>query len=360
MRQGTDAPEATACFDLMLAGFNRAAQQTGHPIEQWYRFGDLTARCRFAGQSLVAVLSPALAHLRVEATAAPDLDIHLRDSASTDEPLSPLLALLTRELHRDPYRWLSPRHELLGISNERVPATHDRWSGVFSVFDRSSQRAVYWVDDATKVPHFEQGAQLRTLLSWWLSDANYQPAHAGAVGFDDGGVLLAGKGGSGKSTTSLLCLEAGFGYTGDDYCMFSTNAIPQAFSMYNTAKLNGCADLERQPRYAPLIENTDGTDDEKLMLFVHRHFPEQVLLSFPIKAVIVPHVGGEPLVRLREISPGHALRAIGPSTLGQLPGAAGAALHRMAELVQRVPCYELQLGHDPNAVPGVIAGLLGR
>ena len=216
------------------------------------------------------------------------------------------------------------------------------------------------MDDASKVPYFEQGAPLRTLLSWWLSDANYQPAHAGAVGFEDGGVLLAGKGGSGKSTTALLCLDAGFGYAGDDYCMFSTGSSPHAFSMYNTAKLNGCADLERQPRYAPLIENMDAMDDQKLMLFVHRHLPEHVLLSFPVKAVIVPQVGDEPLVRLREISPGHALRAIGPSTLGQLPGASGGALHRMGDLVQRVPCYELQLGQDPTAVPGVIAGLLAR
>lgn len=354
----TDAPEPTACFDLMLAGFDRAAARS-EPMERWYRFGELTARLRFAGDSLVSVLSPALAHLRVEPEGPPDLDVHLWDSASTQEPLSPLLALLTREIQRDPYRWLSPRHELLGISNERVPATRDQWSGVFSVFDRESNRAVYWVDSASKVPYFEQGAPLRTLLSWWLSDADYQPAHAGAVGFDDGGVLLAGSGGSGKSTTALLCLDAGFGYASDDYCMFSTGAHPRAYSMYNTAKLNGCADLERQPRYAPLMENMDAVNDEKLMLFVHRHFPDQVLRSFPIKAVVLPRVGDEPL-HVHEVSAGHALRAIGPSTLGQLPGAAGGALHRMAELVQRVPCYALHLGQDPTAVPGAIAGLLGR
>src|SRR3954453_8009269 len=151
-----DAPEPTACFDLMLAGFDRAAEHTD-TTDRGYRFGDLTARCRFAGESLATVLSPALAHLRVEPAAAPDLEINLWDSATTGEPLSPLLALLTREIDRDPYRWLSPRHELLGISNERVPATRDQWSGVLSVLDRATHRAVYWVDDATKVPYFEQG-----------------------------------------------------------------------------------------------------------------------------------------------------------------------------------------------------------
>ena len=218
--------------------------------------------------------------------------------------------------------------------------------------------AVYWVDDATAMPYFERGAPLRTLLSWWLSDVGYQSVHAAGVGDADGGVLLAGKGGSGKSSTALRCLEAGMRYLGDDYCMFSVGLPSQAFSMYNTAKLNGIADLQRHPRFMPMVENPDAPEHEKSLMFLERHFPDQMVLSFPIRAVLVPRVTDGHASTLTEISPGVALAALGPTTLLQRPGSAGSALRAMGELVRSVPCYELRLGADAADAPELIAGLL--
>jgi hypothetical protein len=354
---GAERLEPTACFDLMLAGFERARKRTGPPTEHCYRFGTHTVRFLFAGEPLVEALTPALAHLRVADEHVADLTIHLWDTQTSGEPLSPFVGLLTEGIASDPYQWLTARHEIIGISNARVPATLDQWSGAFSLYDRESASAVYWVDDATALPYFERGAPLRTLLSWWLSDVGYQSVHAAGVGNADGGVLLAGPGGSGKSTTALRCIGTGLRYLADDYCMFAVGAH-QAFSMYNTAKLNGVADLQRQPRFTGLVENPDKPDHEKLLMFLERHFPAEMVLSFPIRAVLVPRVTHERITNVTEISPGEALVALGPTTLLQRPGSAASALRAMGELLRSVPCYELRLATDGSDAPAVIAGLL--
>src|SRR5689334_19899648 len=356
---GAERLEPTACFDLMLAGFERARKRTGPPTEHCYRFGTHTVRFLFAGEPLVEALTPALAHLRVADEHVADLTIHLWDTQTSGEPLSPFVGLLTEGIASDPYQWLTARHEIIGFSNARVPATLDQWSGAFSVYDRVSKRAVYWIEDAARVPYFERGAPLRTLLSWWLSDVGYQTVHAAGVGGVDAGVLLAGKGGSGKSSTALRCLDAGMRYLGDDYCMFSVGAAPQAYSLYNTGKLNGTEDLQRLPGFAPMVvENPNPLADEKLMMFLQPHFPDRMALSFPVVALLVPKVTGAAVTNITEISPGAALTALAPTTLLQRPGAAGAALSAMGELVRSVPCYELRLGAEGADAPEVIANLL--
>jgi len=357
---GVEALEPTACFDLMLAGFERARKRTGPPTECCYRFGARTVRFLLAGEQISDALTPALAHLRVANEDPVDLTVFLWDTRSSGEPLSPLITLLTERIASDPFKWLTARHEIVEISNDRVPATLDHWSGAFSLYDRETARAVYWVDDAGAVPYFERGAPLRTLLSWWLSDVGYQSVHAAGVGEATGGVLLAGKGGSGKSTTALRCMDAGLGYLADDYCMFSVDGPPHAFSMYNTAKLNGIADLQRQPRFLPMVENTEAAGDEKLLMFLQRHVPDRLVLSFPIRAVLVPQVTDSSATTVSEISPGVALAALGPTTLLQRPGSADGALRAMGELVRRVPCYELRLGADAADAPATIARLLDR
>ena len=359
MRQpAADRLEPTACFDLLLAGYDRARRASESPRAVALRVGCHTVRLDFASDALADALIPALAHLEVADAPDADLTVQLWDTQSTGEPLSPLLELLRERIYLDPHAHLSTRHEIVGFSNGRVPATLEMGSGVLSILDRELAHAVYWVADATGLPSYERAAPLRTLLSWWLSDLGYQSIHAAAVGREDGGVLLAGPGGSGKSTTALRCLDAGLGYAADDYCTFRSGSPPVAFSLYNTAKLNGIVDLQRQPRFLPLVENPDAAGHEKLIMYVGAHFPDQIVRSFPILAVVVPRVADDGQTTLAEATSGAALRALGPTSLFLRPGAGGDALSAMADLVRHVPCFELRLGAADPAPH--IAALLDR
>lgn len=359
----TDALEPTACFDLMLAGFVRAAGSPEGTIERHYRFGPCTARLRFAGPSLLDAFGPAIDHLLVDDDAPVDVSIDLWDSTSTGAPLSPLIEYLRQRIGYDHYQFLTPRHEILRIDNERVPATLDQWSGALSVYDRIASHGVYWVDSADDVPYFERAAPLRTMLSWALSDRGLQSVHAAAVGSADGGVLLAGRGGSGKSSTALRCLESGMGHLADDYCLVGVDdadGTVAAHSLYAVAKLDGVADLQRMPTFLPHIANPQAAGDQKLLMYLADGFGDRLVRSFPVRAVLVPRVTDADDTSLEPIGAAAALRALGPTTLLQRPGAGEEALRAMSAVVRGVPCFELRLGRISEQIPRVIGDLLSR
>jgi hypothetical protein len=355
---GSENLEQTACFDLMLAGFARAEQSELSLIERRYRFGQHTVLLRFAGPALFDVLGTALTHLIDTGDSPVDVTIDLWDSESTGEPVSPLIQFMRSRIAYNHYEFLTPRHEITGISNERVPATLDQWSGAFSLFDRQRRHGVYWVESADDVPYFERAAPLRTMLSWGLADLGLQSVHAAGVGRPEAGVLLAGRGGSGKSSTALRCLESGMGYLADDYCLISDSPPPEAFSMYSVAKLNGVADLQRMPSFLPHIVNPEAAGDEKLMMYLAERFADQLITSFPVRAVLVPRVTDRPDTVLEPITAAAALRALGPTTLLQRPGAGPEAMRAMSSFVSSLPCFELQLGSRSEDIPRVIEDLL--
>ena len=79
---------------------------------------------------------------------------------------------------------------------------------------------------------------MRTLFHWLMELYGRQLIHAAAVGTDIGGALIVGKGGVGKSTTSLASLAAGLRFVGDDYVIVGFDPHPTAWSLYCTAKVS--------------------------------------------------------------------------------------------------------------------------
>ena len=88
------------------------------------------------------------------------------------------------------------------------------------------------------LPYWETAAPFRILFHWWSQSFGGQISHAAAVGRDGKGVLLAGRGGSGKSTTAICCVDAGMEYVGDDYVLLTRTPTPTAHSLYNSAKIH--------------------------------------------------------------------------------------------------------------------------
>jgi hypothetical protein len=183
--------------------------------------------------------------------------------------------------------------------------------------------------------------------------------HAGAVGFPEGGVLLVGKGGSGKSTSSLASLVNGWRYVSDDYCLLASKNTPYVYSLYNSAKLNA-AHLEKFPTLLPGISNPKELGDEKALLFLHQHQPARLISGFPIKAVFIPRITGRPETVAVPVSPAAALQALAPSSLFQLPGTGRAEFHALAEFVKKVPCYQLELGTILDQIPQTMLAVLKR
>ena len=346
-------------FQTFYLGFERAVKVVDS-TDSFYNLGGATIRVRFAGSALIPQLTPALAHLKTEPVEQPDLTICAWDSASTGVKLPLMASSLLDLLRFDCWNRLDTRMEIKGYDSERFQSMFHLGSNLFNVLDVKENLALYWTDDADNMPYWERSSPFRNLLDWWMSHRDLQYVHAGAVGNKDGGILLVGKSGSGKSSTALACLKSDLFYTGDDYCLVGTKPEPCVYSLYNTAKLKGQEDLERFPHLEPFISNRDRIFDEKAMIFINQHFPEKIVDKLPIKAILVPTVTGKPDTRVKKASAIVALKALAPSTILQLPKTGESALERMTELVKQVPCYILELGTDIPQIPQTISKLLSE
>lgn len=348
-----DAIPFAALTDLWraaLLAFRQAFQKTTQPAEQFYCIGNRIIRLRFAGERLMTLLTPALAHLATVPHPTPDLTINLWDSATTGIALPPL-----------PLRMQQP------------PPQYDRWSSyahsgyfhafyqpvyqLFTMLDSRQSEAIYWVQDANQLPITEGGAPLITLLHWWLSQQGQQIVHGAAVGIVTGGALLVGKGGSGKSTTALACLSAGMHYLGDDYCLVTTTPRPTVYSLYSSGKVH-FADRTRFPHLQRAQSPNAYVDADKAIYFFAAAFANQIVPTLPLKAVLLPTINGARATSFRAVSPATALLAVGPSTVFQLIGERKQTMHHLSQLLRQLPCYQVSLGADIEQIPARIADLL--
>jgi hypothetical protein len=337
----------------------RRATETCDPVEHFYEIGSRVARLRFVGPRLVEPLTRAIGHLGHEPVGNPDITINIWDSESTGVPLSPLLQALIDSIHGNPFALLTPRHEIAVLSNDRVAATFELGSGVLILFDRLRNEVIYWVRDPLNLPYYERGAPFRTAFNWGLTKHGVQCIHAASVGTEQGAILITGRAGSGKSTTALACIRSSLKYLGDDYCAFSTADDPEVFSLYNTGKLNDDADLERQPHFAPWIVNPERTGDEKYVMYLGEQVPDRIIRRAPLRAIVMPRITDTMRPHLESATSAAAMRALAPSSMFQLPGAAGDALNRMAWLTRTLPSYTLECGPDLAANTAVLEDFVG-
>ena len=346
-----------AVYETLKTGFERAVERVGC-IERDVLLAGFRVRLRFAGDGLLPSILPALEHLATTATGKPDLCIALFDSTSTGTRL-PLLAERYVDLLR--LRWwehLEGRREISALNGPRIRGVFHLGPDIFSLLDHDRDEGVYWVEDATALPYYERGSPLMVLLNWWLSEHGRFLVHAAGIGGADGGLLLTAKGGSGKSTTTLVCLLAGLGTVGDDYAVVDPECAV-AYSLFNTVKLKGPEDVARFPALQGCFDNLPRmAEGEKAMLFMHQHFPRLLLPSLPLKAILVPRFADRPETEIHPASSALAFKALAPSTMFQLPGNARAAFQGLAGLVRAVPAYEIALGSDIGRIPDAVRRFL--
>ena len=342
-----EASQSVAYFDSVYELFESAQKITGS-LERSYRIGGYHVRLKFSGEALLE-LTKALDHLAVTDESAPDLTICLWDSESTGQ------RMVERPWQEQDFL---ARGVIQGYNTERIYTAFQHGSGAVSVLDLERNLAVFWAPDP-RVPYWEKGSPLRSILHWWLLNNGLQLVHAAAVGNSNGGVLIGGKGGSGKSTTALSCLDSDLLYVGDDYTLLGIDSGPVVHSLYNSAKLNS-DQLQRFPALLPLAANSDRLADEKALLFVNEHFPAKVANQLPVRAILLPRVTGLPDTRWQRVSVAMALAALAPSTIFQLPRAGNEALRFLATFARHLPCFSLEVGTNLSTIPPAIERLLAE
>ena len=302
-------------------------------------------RFEIAGNYLSTVLQTALAHLPPTAATSADLTIRAWDESVTGIPLPDA-----------PWSWPptdSPNAISFPPGAENYQPHLESPSGAFALHDLAQNEVILHVRDARKLPTYWHGSPLFRNFHLWAQPAGLAILHAACIGTDQGAALLAGKGGSGKSTTALLCLEAGLRYVSDDYCLLEPGETPRAHCLYNTGKLQR-DHLTRFPSLAKKAVDPHSDQFEKKVIFVHQHYPDRLANALPLRALFLPFVSGQPKHRIVPIAPPIALRGLAPSTLFQLSAPSGEHLRIMADLTRQLPCFQLALGTDFASIPAFI------
>jgi hypothetical protein len=309
---------------------------------RFYGIASECVRIDFACAELLSALDPALEHLRVgEPRRPPGLEVLVASGPGQ----APAASLIRDETFL----------EVPSSDSPRLRARYEAQAGCFYALDHDRRRAHFWQADATRLPPHHRAAPLRALFNWWLAGRGLQCVHAAACGTPLGAVLVAGPGGSGKSTLSAACVLQGMQFVADDYLAVSIGQRPTAHSLTGTLKLSP----EHAARCFPSLPlPPDVAPGDKAVLYLGERFPGSLARSLPLRALLASRVLPGAASRVEPLAKTDALRALMPSTLALFPGGYRQAVARLSQLVRELPAYRIVIGDDLEAVPGLLRGLI--
>jgi hypothetical protein len=323
--------------------------------EAHHLFAGRPALMRVAGNRLASLVSLPFCHLVAEqmSPAPPALSIALWDERETCVPLPADIRAIFRQIAAN----VEELDCFVGSPGERFVGYLRPRSA--SWLDRANGRLVGWVEDSDTLPLQDQGKPLYAILSLWHRDRHTQMIHAGLVSEGGRGVLLAGKGDSGKTTAALACLEGGFDYLGDDYIALenSDEGDSVGHSLYNTAWVMADHVTHFRTVIPHTVRSAHPGREKSLALLCHA-FPLRLQRSASIRVVLLPRITSGRDGKIRSASKRDALLALAPSTLALLPVSRSGDIDRLARLLDRVPCYWLDMGSELEQVPELVKEVL--
>lgn len=347
-------------FDMVFLPAFETVEKNISCIEKKMIIAGKNILLKFYTPALIGFMTDALNHHDGFGDAAPDATIHLFDSTHTGAAFSA--------------PWINKDHHY-PLETNTQPDEADSFAGVYwydetlNLYDPKNHQAFFWTHNAAMIPNWVGASPLRGILHWILSEYNTHLLHGAVVGDENHSILLTAKSGSGKSTTALACLLDGMDYTADDYCAvsttihssrnISTNSVT-AYNLYNSVKVlpdgfQRFPELHDYPIWNKVaFEN--GTD-VKAFLFMNNNSRHHMKNTATLSAIFIPKItGGE--TRIVPTSKTHAMLALIPSTLFQLPLPGKNKTEDLKKIIDGLPCYTLELGPNVRQVPKIIRDFL--
>ncbi len=308
------------------------AQVPDSLVETDYTIAGHPVRIRIVGKQLAADVDKALCHLRGGSSDAPELTVEIWDDGDVG-----------------PISWAdwpedADTNGTISLADEdRFVFTQRPASAM--LLDRQECRIVGGIRGREFLHQDERVRPFHRLISIWLDDRNIQFVHAGLVAHEDQGLLIVGKGGSGKSTSSISCMLDGFTFLSDDYVALAAHEDGSyiGHSLYASCLIDH---VNRFPDLACIAHTPNMTYEIKDSVYLadcpKAHFAPETKLS----AILMPRVVDRPDTIYRRAKTMEAMLMLAPSSIWILPGSASFSLDKMEGLVTTVPAYWLELGRD--------------
>lgn len=295
----------------------------------------LAIRLCFLAERSAAYVMPALQHLECAPTDDVSLAVMICDRKST-------AALLLKSPWYEQIE--ECRDKILMVNSASFHMQYNPDSTIYSVMDTDTKKAYYYANDFMKIPYYEKSAPLRFVLHWWCELHAMCLVHAAAVGVDGAGVLLVGRGGTGKSSLALSAAVHGLKYAGDDYVGLSNKPITSAVGIYCSAKVNTDV-LGKLPALHGHVANPDRADNDKALLFLDENFKSVWTKEIPLKAIVAPKIS-EGKAGLKKSPAIQIFAEIASSTIFQMPGSGAQTLRTLKNIFQELPVYTFELDTD--------------
>ncbi|MDH7445523.1 hypothetical protein [Aquimarina sp. 2201CG14-23] len=342
-------------FNLLQDTFSKAATET---IQHSISVAGKNVNLRFANSRLASKLLPALAHLDEAIGNQTDLTVSIWDYKSSGIPLPKSPSFKGDFTKLDKGIGYNMRYS--DIHKPRfiyVPTG----LGFMCLFDPISKHAFYWYPDVEALPYYERGAPMHTLFDWWLASQGMLLTHAAAIGNHDGGVLIVGKGGQGKSTTAISSLWSdGLYYISDDYLILENVSSPKVYSLYNTGKLDYEHVQTKLPHLLPLLDNPLSAKEEKGLFFFNRTHRSKIKSSLQLTSAILPQVTTQKHTTISSIKPMKLLIGLAASTMYQSSGSNAEGLKILTKTISDLPCYALNIGQNLDEISKSIKEIIDQ
>jgi hypothetical protein len=328
----------------------------------------ISVRMRFAGPRLARILDPAFGHLSLRApppsdrgTPTDDLSVTVIDGGLFGPP--PLAA----------HHFFGGGEGLSLRPPDGGPPSlcGDYGDGGLTILDLGHGRCLHWVYEVSGIPGWAAASPLRTPLGLLLATRGRYLLHGAAIGQPSGAVLLAAKGGSGKSTSALACLEASerpdasrLLIAGDDFVVLEPDLMsPRVHALFGTAKI-GRTHAALFPGLERLVVRDGGPLDvpgEKAVLRLLPDAADRFAQVLPLRAIAVPTLDlDRPESRIEPLSRRGAMLALAPSSIFLVQGSGADTFDAVTRLVAQLPCYCLRIGRDVRGIPLAIESLLAQ
>lgn len=305
-------------------------------------FARNTFLAHFIGSKTNQFYLPALTHLLEIGTANQDFEVLVMEEKSTGLSLPP-----------PTWKWstVHPHGEI--HKDDNLVLTYEHWYGILRIFNRNEKKAYIWIQSIDKLPQWMRSFPLRHIVGWYFENSSIQPVHSGGISLNKNGIMLTGKGGSGKSSTCLSCLNhSQLNYLGDDFMLVDCEGGKEAFSLYNVAKVE--FDNLRKFDFLLPYKGQFKTDDEKYQIFVNEILPSKIVNEFEIEAIFLPRISNYETGKLVKADPSDALMALAPSTMSLLRGNSEVIFNKLSSFVKKLPSFFLDLSSNFERNPEII------